>query len=612
MGSIFFVLSILTVQVAEADSSEATFGSSNAWLKLLHYKKGILGGYESQVDGPRFFLAKDGKSNPKSELKATIAALKSSEKARCQFPARLRLIQKHLQKKFPDANCPEYEDFKRKLNPDSVSLIFSSYYLNNPSSAFGHTFYRINKPTQNGQRLELLDSAINYAAVVDTRNSLVYAFRGIFGMFEGHFSVMPYFVKVRKYAAFESRDLWSYDLNLSQEQLMMMVEHIWELGHTYYDYFYFSENCSYHILSTIEAVVPELDLTDKLPRYVLPADTIKVLYDYPDFVKSVTYRPSQRTTLFARAETMTASELRTVRKLVDTKEIELIDTISDEPTRARVIDAATDLMIFEHGNEMQAVDNPFRKFKQKLALLRAKIKVDTEEVKVVTPSDKQPHIGHDSARMKMAYVYGSDSKSGAEFGLRLALHDLTDPVDGYPNYAEIEFADLNFRFNFEEKSLWFSDLTVFQVKSFTPTSIISSPISWKIRVGVDTVRDKVCDHCEAGSFGVGGGYTTHLSPNRRLSLSLLADAELSGSPDFGGSVVRLGVGPYANLRYILTEDFIVMAEGYYRYSFFVDERDSFRASLISNFSFDNSFSILAGADLYAREKEARFGFQYYF
>src|SRR5688572_1068146 len=34
------------------------------WHRLLHYRKSVWGGWESEADGKPFFLAEDGKTNP--------------------------------------------------------------------------------------------------------------------------------------------------------------------------------------------------------------------------------------------------------------------------------------------------------------------------------------------------------------------------------------------------------------------------------------------------------------------------------------------------------------------------------------------------------------------
>lgn len=96
------------------------------------------------------------------------------------------------------------------------------------------------------------------------------AFTGFLGVFEGHFSKLPYYYKVREYADFESRDLWTYELNLTQDQVDEMVEHLWDLGHTYFDYYFLGENCSYHLMSLLDVVLPDSTLLKALSFYVHP------------------------------------------------------------------------------------------------------------------------------------------------------------------------------------------------------------------------------------------------------------------------------------------------------------------------------------------------------
>ena len=47
-------------------------------------------------------------------------------------------------------------------------MVFSSYYLNNPASAFGHTFLRLNREevASGGERLDLIDQAVDFAAIL--------------------------------------------------------------------------------------------------------------------------------------------------------------------------------------------------------------------------------------------------------------------------------------------------------------------------------------------------------------------------------------------------------------------------------------------------------------
>ena len=65
------------------------------WHLLLHYRRTIGGEYESEADEAGFFLAPQGKTDPKAELQATLARFFSTElvgrsrqPARCAFIAR--------------------------------------------------------------------------------------------------------------------------------------------------------------------------------------------------------------------------------------------------------------------------------------------------------------------------------------------------------------------------------------------------------------------------------------------------------------------------------------------------------------------------------------------
>ena len=328
------ILLILGLQIqASAQNSEQVFAQatqlniqeSRAWKKLLHYEPGTFGSVYSQVDSTNFFLSKNGHKNLTDELKATIEAflsvdLKAEESTRpqCRFPARALFLKKSLpQVKWSVVSCESYEKYHGALKGVSASLVFSSYYLNNPSSAFGHTFLRINKaPAANGRRYELLDYGVNYAANVDTNNVLIYGVKGMFGMFPGTFTNVPYYYKVREYNNAESRDLWEYELDITPEEVDMLIAHLWELGPTYIEYWYLTENCSYHMFTILEAAAPRLDLTSKLKKWVIPSDTVRVIWNEPGVVKSVFYRPSIRAEFFERVQGLSENEVRLLKEIV--------------------------------------------------------------------------------------------------------------------------------------------------------------------------------------------------------------------------------------------------------------------------------------------------------
>ena len=83
--------------------------------------------------------------------------------------------------------------------------------------------------------------------------------------------------------------------------------HAWEMGNAYFDYFFFKENCSYHILSLLEYANPDLHLREQFHFWTIPADTVRIIVAQPGLVGATTYRPS-RSTIIRRKRTFLTPE----------------------------------------------------------------------------------------------------------------------------------------------------------------------------------------------------------------------------------------------------------------------------------------------------------------
>ena len=256
------------------------------WHLLLHYRPTLVGGYESEADEAGYFLAPNGKTDPKTELEATLAQFFSTEPvgrsrqpARGAFIARYHWLKAELaidDARLPAELCERFNSWLKELNPASMTLIFPSAYLNNPSSMFGHLLLRVDQRGQTEQT-RLLAYTINYSADVTTDNGFVFAVLGVAGGFKGYFSSHPYYIKAREYGDFENRDLWEYRLNLTPEQIERLLMHTWEMGNASFDYFFFKETCAYQILSLIEVADPDIHLTDRFWFYTFPSDGVRLI-----------------------------------------------------------------------------------------------------------------------------------------------------------------------------------------------------------------------------------------------------------------------------------------------------------------------------------------------
>ena len=88
------------------------------------------------------FYAEDGRTNPKAEYEANIEAYQKDRKSyQCRFPARSFSRQNLNDPKPTFEHCEKLSDFFGKFEAKSISLS-SSYFLDTPASAFGHTLLR--------------------------------------------------------------------------------------------------------------------------------------------------------------------------------------------------------------------------------------------------------------------------------------------------------------------------------------------------------------------------------------------------------------------------------------------------------------------------------------
>ena len=283
--------------------------------------------------------------------------------------------------------------------------------MNAPASAFGHTLLRINKDAtaKSGKRFELLDQGINFAAVMTTQNPVIYAVKGVFGFFRGTFTSVPYYFKVREYNDHEKRDLWEYDLNLTQSEMDLMVAHVWELGPSYYDYYYLDENCSYHMLTILEAAAPRLHLVDQLPSIVIPVDTVRALYNEKDFVTNIQFRPSVYRQFDTRLQRLSASDARWLKKIVAAKDA---GQVAGAPVEVLsmpikwIFLIPRSITLIMKSKELRDGDAGALAWKQNVLQARSAILKPGREL-APYPKGDEPHAGHHSRRVGLGVTANS-------------------------------------------------------------------------------------------------------------------------------------------------------------------------------------------------------------
>jgi hypothetical protein len=567
------------------------------WHLLLHYRSTLAGGVESEADESGFFLAPDGRTDPKAELQATLTQFfstdlvgRSRQPARCAFIARYQWLKSALaidESHLPQQPCERFQSWLAELNPASITVIFPSAFMNNPSSMFGHLLLRVDQKGQT-ERTSILAYTVNYAADVTTDNGILFALLGLTGGFKGYFSTHPYYIKAKEYGDFENRDIWEYRLNLTEDQMHSLLMHAWELGNASFDYFYFKENCAYHILSLLDVADPELRLTERFWFYTFPSDGMRIIAEKPGLVKDVTFRASRRTRIRRGWEALSAQQEPWLAKIAADPLLSQSEAFTRLPaqSQAAVLDAVSDYLLYKAATEQDSA--PFEARNKTVLLARSKLKVAPMRLKM-TPFSGAPDQGHKTMRAGL----GAGWREGEFFNeasFRLAFHDLLDPEYGYTPGAQIQALGLSLRHYARRNHTRIEKITLLDILSLSPVDALFASPSWKINAGFDTIEHNSCRFCRTANLSSGIGVAGESSWLNREVYFAFADLATQFGPVFKGNH-RLGGGLTLGGMVDISERWKFAVSGSYLNFPVGDRSDEWRISAQQRYSLQKNLAL---------------------
>ena len=534
--------------------------------------------HTSLIDSPGFFNAEQGKTDPQAELEATLAAFFAPperpdaegpegqrQHPQCAFVARYRWLKEALDfdpTRLPEQPCPQFAAWLAEIAPERVTLVFPAAYLNNPSSMFGHTLLRLDRVGQD-ERTRLLAYAINYGAVTGEDVGIMFALHGLTGGYRGTYAVLPYHAMVRQYSDYENRDIWEYQLNLSQAETLRLVAHLWELRDQYANYFFFDENCSYQLLFLLDVARPGMNLADRFPLHAIPADTVRAVVAQGGMVEGTVFRPSSRTLVEHRlgmldsAERALVDDLANRRRPIDDPAIEALAPAR----RAAVLELAADFVTYRMRTGERSRDEAAPLALQLLAA-RSEIVAKVDLGPVPLPSTR-PDQGHGSARLA-AGVGARDGRFFQFLQARPVYHDLLDAESGYVRGAQIEFLDLALRHYEGDAGVTLDQLTVVGIRSLSPRRRPIEPISWQLGGGLQRYRESADDEkgtlVAALSGGAGPTFEIGGEIGGSALLSVMAEASAAAGTDCPDACF-VALGPAATLIWPITERWTAQLQG---------------------------------------------------
>ncbi|MDX1763926.1 MAG: DUF4105 domain-containing protein, partial [bacterium] len=194
----------------------------------------------------------------------------------------------------------------------------------NPASTFGHALLKLNTDSTDDES-GLFDLVLNYGAVVpENEATSTYVLRGLFGGYEAGFSDKYFYTQDLVYTRTEFRDIWDYKLNLSDDQRILLVFHIWEIIGKKFTYYFLDKNCAYRLAELIELATDE-ELLDHAHLWYIPVEMFhrlkavdKVRRESGDagLIQSVRFIPSSQRVLYHQLGQLLPQEIKAANTII--------------------------------------------------------------------------------------------------------------------------------------------------------------------------------------------------------------------------------------------------------------------------------------------------------
>ena len=555
---------ISTSAVADAPNIQAyidlalqkKLDQNTTWLRLMYAnKKG-----ESDVGFSGYFFSPEGQKNLRGELVANIQALfqtaEPNQSIRCRFPARSQWLMQQLglgSAQLPQVACAELDEWMGQIKPYKATLIYATDFMGNPSSMFGHTLLRLDPKDQ--KELNLVSYAVNYAATVTNGDDLAFAWKGLTGQYPGEYSLMPYYRKVKEYGDFESRDLWEYELALNEDETRFLVEHIWEMKHVTFPYYFVSDNCAYRLLGLIDLVRPNLNLAEKFKVTAIPIETIKSI-QHENLIRDTVYRPALETQLLSQASQHGYDLAKVAHKVAYAEPSDMSKLLEHHTALAQtqILEMAYDDLYLQFiGRHVE------EKFAQPRLrqLLSLRSQSDIAKQRGTPTRPKTDPTGSHHARNISLEAGEVQGQGFVELGHRQAYHDLIDPQGGFRIGTQLRFWDGSIQYRDDRLKLEHFDFL--SVNSYNPITPFKTPLSWGFNVGwQQEALDRDGQFSEDEQHGVFNlktqfGYSYANQDRKHLCYAQIQNQFEAGKALDKGW--RLGIGPTVGCQNIWSDHF---------------------------------------------------------
>lgn len=501
-----------TIAAAKQEARQKQLAQQKAWQHLVFSKQSALFYNRPEVISGEFYLSPTKHFDAQAELLATLDLLNNDKKAFCRFPARLFWLSHQLTSlsfyaiKQQVSRCNDLP-----IANQDVSLIQVSGYLKNPASTFGHALVNVDAATGN----RLINESFNFGArVPPNENSMVYAFKGLFGVYDAGFARADFFKNDAIYSKNEQRDMWEYVLDLDDNQKTLLNYHLFELRKARFDYYFLKQNCGYRTGELLE-LVTDISITNRITPWYAPDYIFHQMLEHrlpsgKPLVKHIRFIPSEQSQVYHRFDQFPSHIQRSINQSIARKDISLIEHLPVQ-TKAKVLDFLIQYANYKLAGDKNKSGDDYRK-----SVVRARFALpavaQNQHISTHLPN-KTTHIyGPKPSRISMTLT-----DAGQYVGLTLFDRDLLNSHTTLD--AEFKMIDLVVGHHAGEANLVKADfIKLLKIEDIGQPLVGEQNMSWQLKLGMQMdpyaekrIRQDDALHYINVSAGVGRQFSSYIS-----------------------------------------------------------------------------------------------------
>ncbi len=464
------ILCLFLTSFVEATSKDLEDISNSAgWKALLYYQND-----DFLISDNQFYLSDN--RDLKDELKTFFQALSTERKQEviCRFPARYFFLAGLLNLSIEELNhCQKLTDFKQRAPLERVFVMFASENISLPSSMMGHIFLKI---TGTNSQDDQAEHAISFYTDVDGINFPKLIVESIALGKKGLYALSPSEPVEKTYVLVEGRNVWEFELKLSEKEKALLHYHLYELKDIKLTYYFHLFNCATLIKQLVEVAYPISE--DQGIEWTTPLDVVRFISRF-DLIASQSVNLSNKWKIKSLIDS-TNFEKVTLKKIKDNDTQEVIEHLKEKDESYQF--KSLELLKTYNDYLLERGEISLAESEQKIKEISNKQKDEFLSYKLDFSQYKNPRKTKSTAQIVTSYANENDD-SIAKLTLLPGSHMIEDESSQYVSESELQISRLTLAQNLTENKLYVDEFNLYSATSLLPSDIITNGLSGRFKIG---------------------------------------------------------------------------------------------------------------------------------